>query len=123
TAVQHEVAEDLALAQTYLAAGRKLHFAFADGLMETRMYRSLAGLIEGWSKNIYLGGRRSFEGEPLLQAMVPVMLIVAIGFWLVPPVALFLTGVRGLGHAALAATIASAVFWMLIAYGMKIPVV
>jgi chlorobactene glucosyltransferase len=124
SAVKHEVAEDLALAQTYLRAGRRLYFAFADELMETRMYRSLAGLIEGWSKNIYLGGRRSFQEEPMLQAMVPVMLAVAIGFWLVPPFALFLSGGRGgFAHAALAATIASALFWMLIAYGMKIPAV
>ena len=40
-AVRHEVVEDLALAQAYLRAGRKLHFAFAERLMETRMYRSL----------------------------------------------------------------------------------
>ncbi len=86
SAVKHEVAEDLALAQTYLTARRTLYFAFADDLMETRMYRSLRGLIEGWSKNVYLGGRRSFPGEPLLQAMVPVMLAVAIGI-LAPPTA------------------------------------
>ena len=124
SAVKHEVAEDLALAQTYLAARRKLYFAFADGLMETRMYRSLRGLIEGWSKNVYLGGRRSFPGEPLLQAMVPVMLAVAIGFWLIPPAAALVLGGHGiLGHAALIATIASALFWMLIAYGMEIPAI
>jgi len=124
SAVRHEVAEDLALAQTYLAAGRRLYFAFADGLMETRMYRSLGGLIEGWSKNIYLGGRRSFQGEPVLQAMVPVILAVAILFWLVPPIVPLLLGGRGpLSHAGFAATIASAFFWMLIAHGMRIPAV
>ena len=124
SAVKHEVAEDLALAQTYLGAARRLYFAFADGLMETRMYRSLTGLIEGWSKNIYLGGRRSFQEEPLLQALVPVMLAVAIGFWLLPPVALVLIGGRGgLVNAAVAAMIVSGLFWMLIAYGMKIPAI
>jgi hypothetical protein len=52
------------------------------------------------------------------------MLAVAIGFWLVPPITvLAVGGGQGLGHAALAATIASAFFWMLIAYGMKIPAV
>jgi chlorobactene glucosyltransferase len=122
SAVMREVAEDLALAQTYLSAGRTLYFAFADGLMETRMYRSLRGLVEGWSKNIYLGGRRSFLGEPVLQALMPGMLILALGFWLVPPLSLLFFGIRsGLGLAALIATIASALFWMLIAYGMKIP--
>jgi len=122
SAVKHEVAEDLALAQTYLTARRTLYFAFADDLMETRMYRSLSGLIEGWSKNVYLGGRRSFPGEPLLQAMVPVMLAVAIAFWLIPPLAaVILGGHDALGHAALIATIASVLFWILIAYGMEIP--
>ena len=73
-AVSHEVVEDLALAQAYFAADRKLFFAFADQLMETRMYRNLAELVEGWSKNVYLGGRRSFPDEPLPRAMVPAML-------------------------------------------------
>ncbi|MFL5496550.1 MAG: glycosyltransferase [Gemmatimonadales bacterium] len=41
-AVRHEVAEDLALAQCFLRTGRRIHFAFADGFMETRMYRSRA---------------------------------------------------------------------------------
>ena len=57
-AVRHEVAEDLALAQAYLRRGRRIHFAFAERLMETRMYQSLAPLVEGWSKNVYLGGRQ-----------------------------------------------------------------
>jgi chlorobactene glucosyltransferase len=87
-AVRHEVAEDLALAQTYLREGLKLHFAFAERLMETRMYVGLAQLIEGWSKNVYLGGRRSFPEEPVRRALVPYMLIVAMSSWIVPPAAL-----------------------------------
>ena len=125
-AVRHEVAEDLALAQTYLAKGLKLHFAFAERLMETRMYQDLAHLIEGWSKNIYLGGRRSFPDEPLRRALVPVMLVLAMLFWLAPPAVLIAAAVDpALGQVAppaLAATSLSALFWMLICYGMKIPV-
>jgi chlorobactene glucosyltransferase len=125
-AVRHEVAEDLALAQTYLAKGLKLHFAFAERLMETRMYQGLAQLIEGWSKNIYLGGRRSFPDEPLRRALVPLMLVLAMLFWLAPPAVLIAAAVDpALGQVAppaLAATGLSALFWMLICYGMKIPV-
>lgn len=125
-AVSHEVAEDLALAQTYLRRGLKLHFAFAERLMETRMYHGLAHLIEGWSKNIYLGGRRSFPDEPLRRALVPLMLVLPMGYWLVPPAALVATLVwPPLAHyhlAALLATALSAGFWMLICYGMRIPV-
>jgi chlorobactene glucosyltransferase len=125
-AVRDEVAEDLALAQAYLRQRRRVHFAFAERLMETRMYQGLASLVEGWSKNVYLGGRRSFPDEPALQALVPVMLLAAIGFWLVPPMVL-LAGVLGgeiggLGPAAGAAVGLSALFWGLLAYGMKIPV-
>jgi chlorobactene glucosyltransferase len=120
--VRHEVAEDLALAQAFHRAGRKIYFAFAERLMETRMYQSLPHLVEGWSKNVYLGGRRSFPEEPVLRALVPVMLLAAFLFWLVPPVVLAVTGGSGpSGVAAVVATGLSALFWMLISYGMKIP--
>ena len=126
-AVRHEVAEDLALAQAYLRHGRKLHFAFAERLMETRMYRSLPQLVEGWSKNIYLGGRRSFPHQPILQALVPLMLIVAMLFWLVPAVALVVsTAIPELAEmksAALMATTLSILFWMAMCHLMQIPVV
>jgi chlorobactene glucosyltransferase len=125
-AVRHEVAEDLALAQAYLRQGRRIHFAFAERLMETRMYQSLAQLVEGWSKNVYLGGRSSFPEEPALRALVPAMLLAAMGFWLLPPLVL-LAGALGadvgaLARPALVATISSVLFWGLISYGMKIPV-
>jgi chlorobactene glucosyltransferase len=124
--VRHEVAEDLALAQAYLRHGRRIHFAFADRLMETRMYHSLPHLVEGWSKNVYLGGRRSFPEEPVRRALVPVMLLMALLFWLIPPGLLLAQAlgaeVVGLGPAALAATATSAVFWMLVSFGMRIPV-
>jgi chlorobactene glucosyltransferase len=120
--VRGEVAEDLALAQAFHRGGSRIHFAFAERLMETRMYRSLPEMVEGWSKNMYLGGRRSFPGEPLLQALVPVMLVASFAFWLVPPAVLALTAARGgLGAAAVAATGLSALFWMLISLGMRIP--
>ncbi|HJR16979.1 MAG TPA: glycosyltransferase family 2 protein [Gemmatimonadales bacterium] len=124
-AVRHEVAEDLALAQSYLRHGQKLHFAFAERLMETRMYQSLSELIEGWSKNIYLGGRRSFPDQPLLRALVPVMLIVATLFWLVPPALLLIAVIHpALGQLTLAAFLAiisSALFWMVMCRQMQIP--
>ena len=123
-AVRQEVAEDLALAQAFLRAGQKLYFAFANRLMETRMYRSLPDLVEGWSKNVYLGGRRSFPHEPLLRALVPFMLLVALLFWLLPPVVLVLSSGTGwLGRSAALATGLSLLFWGLISYGMRIPVV
>lgn len=125
-AVRREVAEDLALAQTYLRQGLKLHFASAERLMETRMYRGLPSLIEGWSKNIYLGGRRSFPDDPLLRALVPFMLVIAMLFWLLPPITLLAAEhlrLDRLEAPALAASIFGAVFWMLICFGMRIPAI
>jgi chlorobactene glucosyltransferase len=121
-AVRHEVAEDLALAQAFHRSGRRLHFAFAERLMETRMYQSLPGMIEGWSKNVYLGGRRSFPNEPALRALVPAMLVTALVFWLVPPAVLAGGGLGGRwGPAAAVATSLSGIFWMLMSHGMRIP--
>ena len=124
-AVRGEVAEDLALAQRVWSMGKKLHFAFAERLMETRMYRDLGHLIEGWSKNVYLGGRKSFPNEPLLRALVPVALSAWMLFWLLPPVLLTL-GLTlkspALLPPALVAMAASTVFWGLISLGMQIPV-
>jgi chlorobactene glucosyltransferase len=122
-AVRHEVAEDLALAQAYLRHGLRLHFAFAERLMETRMYQNLAQLVEGWSKNIYLGGRRSFPDEPALRALAPFMVGAALAFWLIPPLALVLAvgGVARLIAPALAAMGSSVIFWALLSYGMRIP--
>jgi chlorobactene glucosyltransferase len=125
-AVRHEVAEDLALAQAYLGDGRRIHFAFAERLMETRMYQSLPQLVEGWSKNVYLGGRRSFPEEPVLRALVPAILVAALVFWLLPP-GVLLVGALGidigrLAPAALAATGLGVLFWGSISFGMRIPV-
>ncbi len=117
--VRGEVAEDLVLAQVFHRAGRRIHFAFAERLMETRMYHSLPHLVEGWSKNMYLGGRRSFPENRVLRALVPVILAASFAFWLVPPVALAVAG-GGLVPAAAAAAL-SAIFWMTISYSMRIP--
>jgi hypothetical protein len=119
------VAEDLALAQAYLRKGRRIHFAFARRYMETRMYRSLPQLIEGWSKNMYLGGRRSFPHEPVRRALVPVLLVSAFLFWLVPPAVVLAAAagqaIGGLLPAAAAATGLSVLFWVLVSLGMEIP--
>lgn len=127
-AVRGEVAEDLALAQTFLRHGLKVYFAFAEPLMETRMYQGLTHLIEGWSKNVYLGGRRSFPNEPIRRALVPVIVGGAMVFWLIPlVVAAIYVGLAAealvcVGPAALMAVGISVLFWMLVMFGMGIPV-
>jgi len=121
--VRGEVAEDLALAQRVVRAGRRLVMAHAEPFITTRMYHSLGHLVEGWSKNLYLGGRRTFPDEPIRRALVPVMLASAMLFWLVPPVLarLGLLGLARMGDWAVVATALSATFWMLVSVGMGIP--
>ncbi len=124
--VKSEVAEDLGIAQRYHRAGKRIWFGFAGEYMETRMYRNLSHMIEGWSKNIYLGGRASFPGQPLLQALVPYSLIGAMLFWLVPLI-FWAIGAAGwlpvnLTSQAMWASGFSLLFWFLILVGMQIPV-
>jgi chlorobactene glucosyltransferase len=117
-AVRHEVVEDLALAQRTVRAGRKLVLVHGSGLLETRMYHGLRHLAEGWSKNIYLGARRSFPDEPVRRALVPLTLTAAFAFWLLPFAMLAVPGLRGAG--ALAAALGAG-YWALICFGMEIP--
>jgi len=122
--VRDQVAEDLALAQNFFRAKRRIHFAFANELMETRMYLDLPHLVEGWSKNLYLGSRQSYPDEPLRRAAVPLSLLAGVGFLLAPPAAL-LTSLLGLTPSLLVpaavATGLSVLFWMLFASEMEIP--
>jgi chlorobactene glucosyltransferase len=116
--VRGEVVEDLALAQAFLRSGRRVRLMFGHSLISTRMYRSLGEMIEGWSKNLYLGARQSAGSRPLLRALAPWSLVLALLFWLVPLLAL------AAGVATGAATLAvgvSLLFWAMISFGMRIP--
>lgn len=123
-AVRGEVVEDLAFAQHVVRSGRRLRFAFANTLMTTRMYQNLPQLVEGWSKNMYLGARLTYPGQPLLQAVAPLLIASALLFWLAPPVGLVLAlaGVApGLLWWSVAACVLAAGFWALISFGMGAP--
>ena len=122
-AVHDQVAEDLALAQAFLRHGRKLHFAFAEQLIETRMYTGWRHIAEGWSKNLYLGGLASFPDEPVRRALAPFGLAAAMLFWILP-VAWLLLALAGVAIGLLPAQVAvglSLVFWAAVNLAMKIP--
>ena len=122
--VRGEVVEDLAMAQRVVSLGKKLYFAFAYDYMETRMYRTLPQVIEGWSKNIFIGSRISFGRNPVLRFLAPLLLALNSVFWLTPPVIL-VCAVAGhmpaLFLPAAIATILSVVFWSLVSFGMQAP--
>lgn len=118
-AVAGEVVEDLALAQHFFRRGLRVRMVHGEAFLATRMYRSLAELVEGWSKNIHLGARRSLGPNRALQALAPLGVMAAFLFWLLP------FGLLALGIAPAAMRLAillSVVFWMLMSYGMQVPV-
>lgn len=122
--VKGNVVEDLRLAQLTVEDRKKVFAAHAEDLMETRMYRSLAGIVEGWSKNLALGSKQAVA--PWLAPIVPwLMGIIELLFWVVPPalvVASFFTHLRHFTVGwALTASIVSLLFWMAAHAGFRIP--
>ncbi len=69
--VKDEVVEDLALAQVVKRAGLRLRIRSAEGSLATRMYRSLGEIVQGWSKNLLMGGLQSVPrwARPVLPAV------------------------------------------------------
>jgi chlorobactene glucosyltransferase len=123
-AVREEVAEDLALAQRVKRTGLKLSIRGAPHALATRMYRSLAELVEGWSKNLYVGGLQTLP--PWLRPVTaPLSLAAGIALWVAPPVALVLA-LTGMGGAPLLVWSATAcalslVVWSVFLRAMDVP--
>ncbi|HSJ15294.1 MAG TPA: glycosyltransferase family 2 protein [Longimicrobiales bacterium] len=122
--VRHEIAEDLCLAQAVVAGGGRMALAHADDLMETRMYRSLGGIIEGWTKNLALGSANAVG--PMLAPLAPWLIgLTLLAMWTVPPVVLVLSlfGVLGGGALgwSLAATVASLACWLIVNLELGVP--
>lgn len=89
-AVAGEVVEDVLLAQSLTRAGMLLAVREDQGL-KTRMYRSLGGLVEGWSKNVATAAIQTTS--PWLRSVIfPLSVIVGVTLWLVPPVILVWSG-------------------------------
>jgi chlorobactene glucosyltransferase len=83
-AVSDQVVEDLALAQEYTRLRRRRRFATADRYMTTRMYTSLPEIVEGWSKNVFEGIRKS-AAVSVRRAYALVLVALALPLlWLAP---------------------------------------
>jgi len=114
-AVRDCVAEDMAMAQTFVAGGRSIALFVANDQLSTHMYASLSELISGWGKNIYAGGRMAALGGALGRASYPFVLLGMPVLGLVPPIVL-LGGLLGLVASqwllwAAIAVIVSILFW------------
>ena len=136
--VAGEVVEDLRLAQELVRAGYRLTVHEAEDALATRMYRSLDGLVEGWSKNLWMASRQTVA-PGVAPLVLPAAVLLALGLWTAPPFALVgLALASSLGAAADAtliggtalATASGLVFWTGIAirlgaparYGLLFPV-
>jgi chlorobactene glucosyltransferase len=120
-AVAGEVVEDMRLAQLLALGGWRLVVRSGEGL-RTRMYRSLGGLVEGWSKNISTGAFQTTPGW-LLPLIVPLSLGAGAVLFLVPPAVLvwaLATGISGTPLLWGALTTGFGVlFWGLASWVMK----
>ena len=88
--VKGSVIEDLELAASYTADRQVLRFALADQDMCTRMYQSLPEIIEGWSKNTFVGTMHTMKTRPLTALAMIGNMIAASGWFLLPLVMLAL---------------------------------
>lgn len=88
--VRDHVAEDLALAQEYVRAGKRMALVIGAHQLSTHMYASLRELVAGWGKNVYAGGRYSVVGGRVGRALYPILLPAAPLLGLAPPVAMIL---------------------------------
>jgi chlorobactene glucosyltransferase len=124
SAVRGDVVEDLRLAQRVVANGQRIYLAHAEDLMDTRMYRSLGAIVEGWSKNLAIGMRGTVA--PWLQPALPWLVgLLTIAFWTVPPAVLALSLFAPVGPAvaswALTTCVVSLAFWTYIDARMRVP--
>jgi chlorobactene glucosyltransferase len=123
-AMRTEIVEDQCLAQRIIAAGRRIVVAHADDLMETRMYRSLGGIVEGWTKNLAIGSSRAAPewAGPIVPWLIALFLI---GMWVLPPFTMLLTLMTPIGGWirgwSLAVTVASILFWAVVHAIQRVP--
>ena len=78
-AVAGEIVEDVELARRIKRAGLKLALYSGSNLASVRMYRSWSALWEGWTKNLYLGAKRSWG---MMIYMAAIMLFLYPMPWL-----------------------------------------
>jgi chlorobactene glucosyltransferase len=116
--VRDQVAEDLALAQTFVRAKKRLLLMIGIHQFSTHMYASLRELVAGWRKNVYAGGRHAAFGGAIGRALYPVILLTAPLIGLAPVIALGLSLVGALPSAWLVWSVivvgTALLFWLAI---------
>lgn len=124
-ALRDEVVEDQRLAQRMVANGRRIFIAHAHDLMDTRMYRSLHGIVEGWSKNLARGSRSA--APRWISPFVPWLIVLYLAVvWIAPPATLVTSLFTPLDGTvvswSLAASILGLLFWFIVHVWTRVPV-
>ena len=83
-ALKGEVVEDLRMAQGWVRRGRRVSVRMAEDAFATRMYTSLRELVDGWSKNIVLGGLATLPGGAVRRWAPPVFIATGLIMWVAP---------------------------------------
>jgi chlorobactene glucosyltransferase len=114
--VKSVVGEDMVLAQTAFARGKKVVLMLGVDQLSTRMYNSLNGLINGWRKNVFAAGLDSMPLGTLGKIVFPFLLLTPALMQLLPPLVLLLGAFglvsKGVLLWAAIATIATFVWWI-----------
>jgi chlorobactene glucosyltransferase len=110
--VRDLVAEDMAMAQEWVRAGRHIALLMGRDQLSTHMYSGYRELVSGWRKNIYAGGRHAALGGRVGRALYPMILPLMPLVSLAPPVVLLLCAAGFLSGAWLA--------WSAIVYGASV---
>lgn len=115
--VRQSVVEDMALAQAYVRQHRDIFLTHGEQYTSTRMYQSLAGILEGWTKNLASGIPLAFPPIPLVRTVAPYVMWLPALVWIVPPV---LWATLGVPWAA-ATTAVSLVIWLVVNWAEAVP--
>ena len=75
------------------------------------MYRSLSGLVEGWSKNVATAALQT-TNRLLRPIILPLSLVVGLGLWLAPLLVLMISLGAGIGGTVLS--------WSVLATGISV---
>jgi chlorobactene glucosyltransferase len=84
--VRNIVVDDMALAQTFIRHHLDIFLTHAEEFMRTRMYRNLAGILEGWTKNFAIGIPLAFPPIPWVRRVAPYVMWLPALVWIAPPV-------------------------------------
>jgi len=116
--VKANVAEDVALAQAYVRHHLDIFLTHAAQFMSVRMYSSLAGIVEGWTKNLALGVPLMFPPLPLVRRAAPYLMWLPALCWVLPPL---FWAVYGSTWAAVT-TLVSLLIWIVVYRAEEVPV-